>query len=87
MFVCLFVCITVRVIMSEVAVLSIHTFPNLYCLYLIPPNTTINGFKYTELLKEKLKLGMTEFHEYLCLRSLPRHSAALNKVATACIHN
>ena len=27
-------------------------------LYFIPPNTTMNGPKYVELLKEKLKLHM-----------------------------
>ena len=33
-------------------------------LYFIPPNTTLNGLKYVELLEEKLKLYM---HVYGCI--------------------
>ena len=31
-------------------------------LYFIPPNTTTNGPKYMELLKEKLKLNMHDIY-------------------------
>ena len=39
--------------MSEGVVVSIYTFPNVYGLNLIPPDTTMIGPNYRELLKEK----------------------------------